>query len=83
MNDEVIEYKENDVITLDDIDYLVVDRIFFSGQYYLYLADIKNPYNYMYVEDAPDEIVEVVDEELLEILIKLVVKKDDLQDLLS
>jgi hypothetical protein len=83
MNEEIIEYKEDDIINLDDIDFLVVDRLFYSGKYYLYLSDLSNPDNYMYVEDGKEELIEVTDEDLILILMELIVKKHNLHELIT
>jgi len=83
MNEELIEYKEDDIINLDEIDYLVVDRLFYSGKYYLYLSDITNVDNFLYVEDSEEELIEITDEDLILILMELVVKKHNLHEFIT
>ena len=81
MNEEAIVYKEEDLIKINDIEFIVVDKLFYSGKHYLFLADINSPENYVYVEETESQLIEITDESLTDILAELIIKKHNLQDL--
>lgn len=81
MNEETVVYEEDGVISVDNTDYVIVDKLFYSGKQYLFIADVSNPENNHYMEETEGALVEVTDENEISVLAELIIKKHNLQDL--
>ena len=73
-----MKIDKNDVLTLsDNIKYVVLSKIDYKEDVYLYLVDILNNYNIKIVKLIEDSIIEVEDSYLLDKLFVKIV--DDLK----
>ena len=72
--------NENNVIKLsDNNEYLVVSKVNYENNIYLYLVNINN-INVKFVELNYNQVIEVTDNDILDELLKLIVLEERLKN---
>lgn len=76
MNDEKEEMVDVETLLLDGIEYMVIDKVEYKNNKYIYASQINDPSAVTLLYDLDDEVVGVGDEDTIKKVLSLIIEKN-------